>query len=205
MSGAVRLKERFFVFMGLAVFGGVFLLCRSLNCILHVYVALNNFKNITLIAAVYSSIYPELCSKKDSFLTFSITLPTILWIFMNLVGVYSVYYNRPGVTSLLNLFYAALYPFLISSFVRWVQLVRRQNKGRFQMTVDEYTFLQYITPTILYPFAILIWTLAVGSQSWQTMSAMTLIYYVAVSSLFAVVIIVMPGRTARMIAVLNMG
>jgi hypothetical protein len=55
MSGAVRLKERIFVFMGLAVFGGVFLLCRPFNCILHVYVALNNFKNITLIAAVYSS------------------------------------------------------------------------------------------------------------------------------------------------------
>ena len=108
---------------------------------------------------------------------------------MNLVGAYSVYYNRPGVTSLLNLFYAALYPLLISSFVRWVQLVRRQNKGRFQMTVDEYTFLQYITPALLYPTAIVFWTIASGGESWNALRAMTLIYYVAVSSLFAVVII----------------
>ena len=111
---------------------------------------------------------------------------------MNLVGAYSVYYNRPGVTSLLNLFYTFLYVLLISSIVRWVQLVRRQNKGRFQLnilTVDEYTFLQYITPALLYPTAIVFWTIASGGESWNALRAMTLIYYVAVSSLFAVVII----------------
>lgn len=55
MSGAVRLKERIVVFMGLAVFGVVYLSCRSLDCILHLYVAAHNFKNITMVAAVYSA------------------------------------------------------------------------------------------------------------------------------------------------------
>jgi hypothetical protein len=55
MSGAVRLKERIVVFMGLAVFGVVYLSCRSLDCILHLYVAAHNFKHITMVAAVYSA------------------------------------------------------------------------------------------------------------------------------------------------------
>ena len=41
--------------MALAIFGGVFLFCRSFESILHIYVAAYNFKNIALVAAVYSS------------------------------------------------------------------------------------------------------------------------------------------------------
>ena len=55
MSIAVRLKERIVVFLGLAVFGAVFLSFRYLDCIIHMYVAANSFKNITLISAVYSA------------------------------------------------------------------------------------------------------------------------------------------------------
>jgi hypothetical protein len=59
---------------------------------------------------------------------------------------------------------------------RWVVLVRRQNGGRFQMSVlnvEESTFLQYVC----------------GGFAWQNLSAATFIYYVALSSLFAVLII----------------
>eukprot|EP01035_Chromulina_nebulosa_P069246 gene69246-biopygen5676 len=117
---------------------------------------------------------------------------------MNLVGAYSVYYNRPGVTSLLNLFYTFLYVLLISSFFRWVQLVRRQNKGRFQLnilTVDEYTFLQYITPALLYPTAIVF----LDNCIWWGILECPTRYDIDLLCRF------MPGRTARMIAVLNMG
>ena len=55
MSEAVRLKERIVVFMTLAIFGAVFLLCRSLKSIFHIYLAVYNFKNIAVVAAVYST------------------------------------------------------------------------------------------------------------------------------------------------------
>lgn len=55
MSEAVRLKERVVVFLGLALIGAVFVSCRSLNCIVHLYEAANSFKNITMMAAVYSA------------------------------------------------------------------------------------------------------------------------------------------------------
>ena len=55
MSSAVRMKERIVVFMGLAIFGAVFLSCRGLDCIMHLYIAAHNFKNITMVAAVYSA------------------------------------------------------------------------------------------------------------------------------------------------------
>eukprot|EP01035_Chromulina_nebulosa_P032824 gene32824-biopygen21207 len=105
MSGAVRLKERIVVFLGLAIFGAVFLAFRSSDCILHVYIAAHNFKNIVMMAALYSAT---------------------------------------------------------------------------------------------------IWILAVDANPWQTLNATTLIFYVGIGSFFAAVIIVVPGRTARMIAALNM-
>ena len=55
MSLAVRLKERIAIFFGLAFFGVMYLSCRSLDCIAHIYVASNNLKTISMVAAVYSA------------------------------------------------------------------------------------------------------------------------------------------------------
>ena len=203
------------MFLGLAIFGTVFLSCRSLDCIIHLYVAANNFKNITLITAIYSAsklvvlycllhsywnhsflcrviVYSELCSKKDPFLLFGVTVPCVLWMFMNIVDVYSVYYNTSIVPLLTSSVQSALYLLLIAALSRWVQLVRRQNGGRFQLNllnVEEYTLFQYSAPTLIYPLAIVTWNIVLGNQSWQSKTATTLIYYIIVNCLVAAVII----------------
>ena len=175
-------------------------------------------------------VYPELCNKKDPFILFGITLPCLFWMFLNTIEVYSVYYNTSIVPFLFSFLQCALYLLLIAALSRWVQLIRRQNGGRFQLNllnVEEYTFIQYVIPTaILYPVAIFVWNFIANVQFWQTQSAATLIFYISVNCLFAAVIIgkvfvtiqhelihyhaapalyvVVPGRTARMIAQLNM-
>lgn len=121
------------------------------------------------------------------------TLPLILWMFMNVLDVYSVYYGTSIIpVEVVGFLLCILFLSLISAVVRWVVLVRRQYGGNFQMNilnVEEYTFVQYMMATLLYPTAILIWNLTCGGFAWQNMSAATFIYYVALSSLFAVVII----------------
>ena len=112
--------------------------------------------------------------------------------FMNVLDVYSLYYGISIVPMLIKLLQCAIYISLISAVVRWVVLVRRQYGGHFQMNalnVEENTFLQYMMATLLYPTAILIWTVTCGGFAWQNLSAATFIYYVALSSLFAVLII----------------
>ena len=170
-------------------------------------------------------VYLELCCKKDPFLLFGVTLSCVFWMFMNIVDVYSVYYNTSIVPLLVSSVQSVLYILLVASLARWVQLVRRQNGGRFQMNllnVEEYTLFQYTAPTLLYPLAIVTWNIIFGNQSWQKKSATTLIYYISVNCVVAAVIIgkgkfsnyfkclyshsmnsVVPGRTARMIAELN--
>lgn len=118
---------------------------------------------------------------------------------MNVLDVYSVYYDKSFVPAqVVGFLLCVLFLSLISAVVRWVQLVRRQNGGHFQMNalnVEEYTFLPYMTAFFLYPTAILIWNFAKDGFAWQTLSAATFIYYVALSSLFAVVIIGKGGQT----------
>ena len=137
-------------------------------------------------------VYPELCNKKDSFLLVNMTLPCILWMIMNVVDVYSVYYNTSMVPVLFTFLKFCCFLFLIAAFLRWVKLVQKQNGGRFQasnLSVEEHTFLQYIISFFMYATAIAIWILAVDAKPWQTLNATTLIFYVGIGSFFATVII----------------
>jgi hypothetical protein len=95
--------------------------------------------------------------KKDSFLLLGVTLPIIVWMFMNVLDVYSVYYNTPIVPLLVTVLNIMSYLSLIFAMLRWIMLVRKKNGGRIQMSllnVDEYTFLFYIVPTLLYSTAL---------------------------------------------------
>ena len=73
--------------------------------------------------------FSELCEKKDSFLLLTMTLPTIPWLFMNVVDVYSVYYNTslaPFMTRLLSCLPFASYILVIA---RWVMLAAKEVRG----------------------------------------------------------------------------
>ena len=113
--------------------------------------------------------------------------------FLNTLEVYSVYYNTPLVPLLFSFLQSALYLLLLAAMARWVQLIRRQYGGRFQLNllnVEEYTFIQYVIPTgILYPVAVFIWNYVARINFWQTLSDTTLIFYVSISCFFAAVII----------------
>lgn len=110
----------------------------------------------------------------------------------NIASAYAVYYNTAVVTLLFSILQCGIYVLLLAALARWVELIRRKYGGKFQtklFNVEEYTFFQYIIPTIIYPTALLIWNFVAQIRFWQTMSATTLIFYVTVNCLFAAVII----------------
>lgn len=217
MSVAVRLKERIVVFFGLAFFGVMFLCFRSFDCIAHIYVASNNMKTISLVASVYSSsklqflivqlrsnlsngailiyanilVYPEICSKEDAFLLYGLTSAFLMWIVVNVASAYSVYYNVTILPLIFSSMQCFFYLVAVLSIGRWVQIVQR-NVGRFQLdklTIEEYTFLQYLVPTLLYAPSVTLWNFIKRDMNWQTRSVETLIFYISANCLVAAIII----------------
>ena len=135
---------------------------------------------------------PEMREKKDPYLLLGVTIPCIVWMLMNVVDVYSVYYDTPIIPLLITVLQVLMYLLLISAVARWVMLVRRKNDGRFQtnlLNVNEYTFLLYIVPALLYPTALLVWVLTIGANPWQELQELSLIFYASIGSVYAVVII----------------
>ena len=112
---------------------------------------------------------------------------------MNVVHAFSVFYDTEIIPLFFSLLQCFFYLLAIAATARWMLIVReRQNVGRFRMdllTVEEFTFLQYWIPSLLYAPIVLIWNLSTGDYYWKTQSASTLIYYVSVSCLAAAVII----------------
>lgn len=127
------------------VIGTIYLSC-------HNYVAAKKFKNIKYVP-IYGlhltllmlpcriTVYSELCSKKDSFFLAAVTPPYMLWMLVNVVNVYALlYYNTLLLPLLISFTQAILYVLLMAALIRWVQLIQRQNRGRFQNT-EVYIFL----------------------------------------------------------------
>eukprot|EP01036_Dinobryon_divergens_P029175 gene29175-38240_t len=140
---------------------------KKLDCIVRIYVTWNNnSKIISLVtAAVYSVIYPELCSKKDPFLMYGLTSAFLIWIAAN--------------------HHATMH-----------LLCGCATGDRRGVHIPPIPRACASAPSIS------LWNFITGDIYWQTRSVETLIY--SVNCLVAAVIIVVPGRTARMLATLHM-
>ena len=132
----------------------MYLSFRSLDSIVHIYVASNNLKTISLVAAskiiqmldsifdfvrncfcilriISLPVYPELCSKKDPFLMYGLTSSFLIWIAANVASAYSVYYN----VIVLPILFSVLQFYIIALLAtgRWVQIVGTNDVGRFKV------------------------------------------------------------------------
>jgi hypothetical protein len=114
-----------------------------------------------------------------------------MWIVVNVASAYSVYYNVTILPLIFSSMQCFFYLVAVLSTCRWVQIVQR-NVGRFQLdklTVEEYTFLQYLVPTLLYAPSVTLWNFINGDMNWQTRSVETLIFYISANCLVAAIII----------------
>ena len=185
MSVAVDWRSELLPFLGSALISAIFVSCRSLNYIVHLYVTANSFyktspwwlQYIQQVSCILFShsfvclrveyfvlhpVYPELrrWSKRDSFLLYGASLPCLVWIVMNVIHVFSVFYDTEMLPILFSLLQCAFYLLAFAATDRWMFIVReRQNVGRFCLdilTTEEYTFLQYWIPSLLYAPAVVL-------------------------------------------------
>ena len=120
-----------------------------------------------------------------------LTYPFLIWLFSCVATSYSVYYDLVIIPVIINVLQGIFYVIALLAVGRWINLVRK-NVGRFHfdnLTVEEYTFFQYLLPALLYAPSVSVWNWATGDLHWQTRSVETLIYYICANCLVAAVII----------------
>ena len=78
----------------------------------------------------------------------------------------------------------------ICTLIVWTRLwLKRQNEDRLELNLEEFTFLFFLIPTILYAPDSSIWGLAVGSSQYQNRDEADLIFLIGSHLTFAMVLI----------------
>ena len=122
---------------------------------------------------------------------YGLTSAFLTWIAANVANAYSMYYNVTILPIVFSALQCIFYVVAVLATCRWIQIVGT-NVGRFHfnnLTVEEYTFLQYLVPTLVYAPSVSIWNFVTGDMNWQTRSVETLIFYISANCLAAAVII----------------
>ena len=211
----IRLNERLAIFIGLALLNIIYFACRSVDYIAHLYIGLSYVKNLLMIVAVYSAskfrmstkigkfsnswflffyllVVPELKCKFVPLIVRILTGGFYLWSITSVVILYSIYYDHES--SWWSSIASGIQYFVLAGGVctvfMWVRLwLKKQNDDRLELNLEEFTFLFFLIPTILYAPDGSIWGLAAGISQYKNRNEADLIFLIGSHLTFAMVLI----------------
>lgn len=185
------------------------------------------FQSPTNDKLVTFSVFPELRNKADNFLHNSILTIFSGWSLASVLLTYSLYWDSAAISIAGGIIQGLCYLYAIYCTRRWIQLVReRQRSDRFdvnQLDLEEFTFLLYWAPLLVFVPMPLLWNLFTGDFWWKTHSAENLIFLmisnfvlgsITIGTIFfntyayGIILIyatiVVPGRIVRMMAEMHL-
>ena len=137
-------------------------------------------------------VIPELKRKFVPLVVHALTGVFYVWSISMVVILYSIYYDHES--SWWNEFASGIqliiFTVSICTLIMWTRVwLKRQNDDRWELDLEEFTFLFFLIPTILYAPDSAIWGLAVDINHYKNRDEADLIFLIGSHLTFAMVLI----------------